>query len=72
MLNIGFDPPAKAIAFVITALLAFAYHEFAHAIVADRMGDPTPRSYGRITLNPIITIRLWLGLDSRFTEPAAR
>lgn len=39
-------------AFAITAILAFAYHEFAHAIVADRLGDPTPRSFGRITPNP--------------------
>jgi Zn-dependent protease len=54
MLNIGFEPPARAIAFVITALLAFAYHEFAHALVADRLGDPTPRNYGRISLNPIV------------------
>jgi Zn-dependent protease len=42
------------IAFIITATLAFAYHEFAHAIVADRLGDYTPRSYGRITLNPFV------------------
>jgi Zn-dependent protease len=54
MLNFGFDPPALVISFVITALLAFAYHEFAHAIVADRLGDPTPRSYGRISLNPLV------------------
>lgn len=40
------------IVFVIVIILAFAYHEFAHAIVADYLGDPTPRSYGRITLNP--------------------
>lgn len=45
---------AGFIAFIITATLAFAYHEFAHAIVADRMGDYTPRSYGRITLNPFV------------------
>lgn len=38
--------------FIIVAILAFAYHEFAHAIVADRLGDPTARSQGRITLNP--------------------
>jgi Zn-dependent protease len=38
--------------FVLT--LAFAYHEFAHAIVADRLGDPTPRSYGRISINPFV------------------
>lgn len=37
----------------VVIILAFAYHEFAHAIVADRLGDPTPRSFGRITLNPI-------------------
>ena len=42
-----------AISFILIAVIAFAYHEFAHAIVADRLGDPTPRSYGRITLNPI-------------------
>lgn len=38
--------------FIIVAVLAFAYHEFAHAIVADQLGDPTARSQGRITLNP--------------------
>lgn len=42
-----------AISFVVVAIIAFAYHEFAHALVADRLGDPTPRSHGRITLNPI-------------------
>lgn len=50
---------AGFIAFIITATLAFAYHEFAHAIVADRMGDPTPRSYGRITLNPFVHLDLF-------------
>ena len=39
--------------------MAFAYHEFAHAIVADRMGDYTPRSYGRITLNPFVHLDLF-------------
>jgi Zn-dependent protease len=33
-------------------LLGFVLHEFAHALMADRLGDPTPRSQGRITLNP--------------------
>lgn len=53
MLFFGFDVPT-IIAFIVTATLAFAYHEFAHAIVADRLGDYTPRSYGRITLNPFV------------------
>lgn len=46
--------PGLAIAFAITAVLAFAYHEFAHAYVADRLDDPTPRSLGRISLNPFV------------------
>ena len=38
--------------FIIAILLALTVHEWAHAIVADRLGDPTPRSAGRLTLNP--------------------
>lgn len=34
-------------------ILALCFHEFSHAIVADRMGDPTPRNEGRLTLNPL-------------------
>jgi Zn-dependent protease len=58
MLFFGFDI-ATIIAFIITATLAFAYHEFAHAIVADRLGDHTPRSYGRITLNPFVHLDMF-------------
>ena len=38
---------------LLVLLIAFPIHELAHAITADRLGDPTPRSYGRITLNPL-------------------
>ena len=34
-------------------LVAFAYHEMAHAYVATWFGDPTPARHGRRTLNPI-------------------
>ncbi len=34
-------------------LVSIAVHEFCHAIVADRLGDPTPRNQGRVTLNPL-------------------
>ena len=37
-------------------LIAFTFHEYAHAIVADRLGDKTPRFQGRLTLNPIAHI----------------
>ncbi|MGD8394055.1 MAG: site-2 protease family protein [Candidatus Eiseniibacteriota bacterium] len=34
-------------------LLAICLHEAAHAFVADRLGDPTARELGRLTLNPL-------------------
>lgn len=43
--------------FVFMQLLAFVLcitvHEFAHAISAYRLGDPTPRRQGRVSLNPL-------------------
>lgn len=33
--------------------IGFAFHEFAHAFAADRLGDSTPRSQGRLTLDPL-------------------
>ncbi len=38
---------------VPAVLVAMTFHEFAHAFAADRLGDTTPRSQGRVTLNPI-------------------
>lgn len=34
-------------------LIAITFHEFAHAKVADKLGDDTPRIEGRLTLNPL-------------------
>lgn len=34
-------------------LVGLSFHEFAHAFVADRLGDKTPRLQGRVTVNPI-------------------
>lgn len=34
-------------------LLALSVHEFAHGLVAYRLGDPTAKYAGRLTLNPI-------------------
>ncbi len=39
---------------VIPALVVgFTLHEYAHAWVAVRLGDPTPKWQGRLTLNPL-------------------
>jgi Zn-dependent protease len=48
----GLDLPTL-IARAIVLLIAFTVHELAHAVTADRLGDPTPRRMGRITLNPL-------------------
>lgn len=37
-------------------LIAFTFHEYAHAYVADKLGDKTPRFQGRLNLNPITHI----------------
>ena len=34
-------------------LIAITIHEYAHALTADAMGDPTPRYLGRLTFNPL-------------------
>ena len=34
-------------------IIAITFHEFAHAWMADRLGDDTPRSQGRLNLNPL-------------------
>lgn len=41
-------------------IIALSFHEFAHAWVSDRLGDPTPRRQGRVTLNPLAHID-WIG-----------
>ncbi|MHC4837229.1 MAG: site-2 protease family protein [Planctomycetota bacterium] len=45
---------------VAVAVLGLTVHEAAHALAADRLGDPTPRLTGRLTLNPVPHIDLFL------------
>lgn len=49
-------PDIVVAALVVAALLlliCFPIHEFAHAFVATKLGDDTPRLMGRVTLNPL-------------------
>lgn len=52
-----FSDPLGTLSFFLLAfpgrILALSAHEFAHAWMADRCGDPTARMYGRLTLNPL-------------------
>lgn len=38
---------------LLTLVIAFTVHEFAHAWSATQLGDDTPRLSGRLTLNPL-------------------
>lgn len=44
--------PPVALAFIVGLITAITIHEFAHALVAYRLGDPTAKLAGRLTLNP--------------------
>jgi Zn-dependent protease len=44
----------------VMLLVSLSVHEAAHAWTADRLGDPTARLLGRITLNPLAHID-WIG-----------
>jgi len=44
---------ALPITVAVVLLLSLSWHEAAHAWVADKLGDPTARSLGRVSMNPI-------------------
>lgn len=51
----GFDISA-VISFLLSIpviIVAFSIHEFAHGFVAYKLGDPTARNLGRLTMNPL-------------------
>jgi Zn-dependent protease len=49
----GLDLP-RLIIIIIAVLIAIDVHECCHAWVAAELGDPTAKSLGRVSLNPIV------------------
>lgn len=43
--------------FLIALVVSLTIHEYAHAITAIKCGDPTPKDFGRNTLNPLAHIQ---------------
>jgi Zn-dependent protease len=58
MLGSLFNNPILFFYSAIALLAAISIHEFAHAWMADRLGDPNPRLDGRLTLNPLAHLDL--------------
>jgi Zn-dependent protease len=56
---LNIDPVAAAISFGVL-LLSLTIHEAGHAWTADKLGDPTARLLGRVSLNPLVHID-WIG-----------
>lgn len=53
---IGHDNPlflTLVLSTLFALLVGVAFHEACHALVANSLGDATPRSQGRVTLNPL-------------------
>lgn len=52
MLSTLFTNPIIFLIWAVSLVVALTIHEYAHAKVADTLGDPTPRANGRVTLDP--------------------
>lgn len=46
----------EKIIYILAFLIAIVFHEYAHGYAAYRLGDPTAKRAGRLTLNPIAHI----------------
>jgi Zn-dependent protease len=53
LLNLLFKNPFAFVIIAVPLMYAIIFHELAHGYVAWRMGDPTARNQGRLTLNPL-------------------
>jgi Zn-dependent protease len=47
------EPVREGLFFLVALILSISVHEFGHAWAATRLGDPLPRSQGRLTLSPL-------------------
>jgi Zn-dependent protease len=59
ILSGNFDPISLIISLIsslVVVFLTLPIHEWAHGFVATKLGDPTPRYTGRLTLNPFAHI----------------
>ena len=52
LLSILFNDPISFVMIAVGLIISVTIHEFAHAFVADKLGDPTPKYQGRVTIDP--------------------
>ena len=52
-------PPEVLVLLIPVLLFALVFHEFSHGWVANKLGDPTAKYAGRLTLNPMVHLDLF-------------
>lgn len=57
-MDISADQVRTAVISLIAFILSVSVHEFGHAWMANRLGDPLPAQQGRLTLSPLAHIDL--------------
>ena len=53
LINALVESPILFIMLALSLIFSITIHEFAHAYVANKLGDPTAKALGRVTLNPL-------------------
>lgn len=53
LLSLFIQSPLLGLLLFVALAISLAFHEFAHAFVSDKLGDPTAKYLGRVTLNPL-------------------
>lgn len=57
-MDVSNEQVRQALLSLVAFVVAVSFHEFGHAWLADRLGDPTPRAQGRVSLSPMRHIDL--------------
>lgn len=52
--------PLGSVLLIVLLILSLGVHEAAHAWSAWKCGDPTAKDLGRMTLNPIVHVDIWM------------
>lgn len=56
---LSLSDPVNLVIYLAILLFSVIFHEIAHGLMAEKLGDPTAREAGRLTLNPIPHIDLF-------------
>ena len=57
--SIFLESPIAGLALLASVIFAITIHEAAHAFMAVKLGDDTPKAQGRLTLNPFSHLDPW-------------